>query len=84
MHASLRATALALSLVAASAALAQSYPGKPITVVVPFAAGSGTDAVARVVMQKLSEQLKQPVVIDNRRSPRNTWPRPRPTATRCS
>ena len=66
MHASLRATALALSLVAASAALAQSYPGKPITVVVPFAAGSGTDAVARVVMQKLSEQLKQPVVIDNR------------------
>ena len=66
MHALLRAAALGLSLVAASAALAQSYPGKPITVVVPFAAGSGTDAVARVVMQKLSEQLKQPVVIDNR------------------
>ena len=66
MHASLRATALGLGLVAASAALGQSYPNKPITVVVPFAAGSGTDAVARVVMQKLSEQLKQPVVIDNR------------------
>lgn len=34
--------------------------------VVPFAAGSGTDAVARVVMQQLSEQLGQPVLIDNR------------------
>jgi tripartite-type tricarboxylate transporter receptor subunit TctC len=43
-----------------------AYPEKAITVVVPFAAGSGTDAVARVVAQGLSDKLKQPVVIDNR------------------
>jgi tripartite-type tricarboxylate transporter receptor subunit TctC len=44
----------------------QSYPTAPINLVVPFAAGSGTDAVARIVSQKLSERLKQPVLIDNK------------------
>ena len=60
------ATALALGLLTTSSAHAQAYPTGPVTVVVPFAAGSGTDAVARVVMQKLSDQLKKPVLIDNR------------------
>jgi tripartite-type tricarboxylate transporter receptor subunit TctC len=45
---------------------AQSYPTQAVTMVVPFAAGSGTDAVARTVAQRLGERLKQPVVIDNR------------------
>jgi tripartite-type tricarboxylate transporter receptor subunit TctC len=48
------------------AALAQPYPAKPITLIVSFAAGSGTDSVARIVGQKLSERLKQPVVVDNK------------------
>jgi tripartite-type tricarboxylate transporter receptor subunit TctC len=48
-----------------TAAVAQ-YPNKPIALVVSFAAGSGTDGVARIVAQKLSERLKQPVVVENK------------------
>lgn len=55
--------ALALS---SALAMAQSYPSAPITLVVPFAAGSGTDGVARSVAQKLSERLKQPVIVENK------------------
>jgi len=51
---------------AASTAVAQDYPSKPITLVVPFAAGSGTDGVARIVGQKLGERLKQQIVIENK------------------
>jgi tripartite-type tricarboxylate transporter receptor subunit TctC len=47
-------------------ALAQTYPNSPITVVVPFAAGSGTDSVARVMATKMSSLLGQQVIIDNR------------------
>ena len=52
---------------AAFAALAQDkYPSKPITLVVPQAAGGANDAIARVVAQKLGEQLGQSVIVDNR------------------
>ena len=47
-------------------ATAQSYPVKPIRMIVTFAPGGGADFVGRVVGQKLSEALAQPVVIDNR------------------
>src|SRR5688572_13626404 len=49
-----------------SSAPAQSYPARPVRIVVPFPAGGGVDATARTVGQKLSEQIGQPVVIDNR------------------
>lgn len=48
------------------AATAQAYPSKPITIIVPFAAGGTTDILARVVGQALNQELGQPVVIDNR------------------
>ena len=50
----------------AAPAIAQSYPSRPIRLIVPYPAGGGTDIVARVVGQKLHESLGQPVVIDNR------------------
>src|SRR5213075_2341333 len=51
---------------AASVASAQEFPTKPITFVVPFAAGSATDQLARALGQSISEQVKHPVVIDNK------------------
>lgn len=47
-------------------ALAQSFPNKPLRVVVPFGAGGVADLTARIVAQKLNELLGQPVVIDNK------------------
>src|SRR5262245_30389973 len=57
--------ALALLLATLSAA-AQDYPSRPITLIVPFPAGGGVDAVARIVADKLSRALGQPMVIENR------------------
>lgn len=45
---------------------AQTYPNQPVRIVVPFAAGGAVDSVARIVGQKMSESLGQPVVIENK------------------
>jgi tripartite-type tricarboxylate transporter receptor subunit TctC len=46
-------------------ASAQSYPSRHITMIVPIAAGSGTDVVARVVAERMRAALGQPIVIEN-------------------
>ena len=51
---------------AAPATAQDVYPSRPITIVVPFGPGSGTDLGARLLGQKLSEALGQPVVVDNK------------------
>ena len=48
------------------AAAAQAYPDKPITFIVPFAAGSATDQLARALGQAVTAETKQPVVVDNK------------------
>jgi tripartite-type tricarboxylate transporter receptor subunit TctC len=60
------ACALALSLAAGTAGAQQDYPNKPIKWLVGFPAGGGTDFLARTVGHQLSQQLGQPVVIENR------------------
>jgi tripartite-type tricarboxylate transporter receptor subunit TctC len=49
-----------------SSIAADAWPTKPVTIVIPFAAGGTTDIIGREVGHKLSEELKQPVIIDNR------------------
>lgn len=68
-HLAASAASLSLSLVAVTAslpALAQSFPTKPITLVVPFAAGSPTDVAARAFAEDFGAALSTPVLIDNR------------------
>ena len=69
-------------------ARADDYPSRAITLIVPYPAGGGVDAMARLVASKLSAPLGQQVIVDNRggvaaiSAPARS-PRPRPTDTRC-
>ncbi len=58
--------ACAVAALAAPAAQAQAYPAKPITMVIPFPPGGPTDLVARLLAQKMTAQMGQSVVVDNK------------------
>jgi tripartite-type tricarboxylate transporter receptor subunit TctC len=60
------AIAAAALLLSAGAALAQTWPAKPIRAVVPFAAGSATDQIGRAFAEKMAATLGQPVIIENK------------------
>ncbi len=64
-HAAALASALVLSL-AGGSAFAQAWPGRPISLIVPFPAGGTTDVLARAVGQELSKSLGQPVVVESK------------------
>jgi len=57
---------LTFVLAACGSAFAQSYPTKPIRVIIPFGAGSATDIIPRIVFDQLSSQLGQPIIVENR------------------
>ena len=62
-------TAMLSALLFAAAAApvgAQDFPSRPLRIIVPYPPGGGTDRVARIIGEKLAEQMSQPVVIDNR------------------
>src|SRR3954453_21529766 len=61
-----RAAILLAAVSVATPIHAQNWPGRTITLVVPFAAGGGTDAIGRVIAEKLSSRLGQPVVVENK------------------
>ena len=61
-----RTGSIAILFFAAGAAIAQSYPQKPIRVLIPFPPGGGNDALMRVITPKLSDALGQLLVLDNR------------------
>ena len=61
-----RILVLLISFFCAAGAFAQAFPSKPIRILVPFPAGGTTDVVARLVGQRVSEQVAQPVLVENR------------------
>jgi tripartite-type tricarboxylate transporter receptor subunit TctC len=58
--------AAAISLPFTSGSMAQTYPSRPITVVIPFAGGSASDVVSRIMLQRMSKSMGQPIVVENR------------------
>ena len=61
-----RSAALVLLFFAACACAQESYPGKPVRIIVGYSAGGGNDLIVRVMAPRLSEELGQPIIIENK------------------
>ena len=61
----MRRLAVALAALAATAALAQGFPSRPLNLVVPFSAGGPTDTIGRMLAERMSKSLGQPIVVEN-------------------
>src|SRR5437660_9742354 len=62
----INAILIAASLVVSAVSSAQTYPSKPVRIIVPYPAGGTSDILARTIGQRLSESLGQPVVVENK------------------
>src|SRR6188768_664673 len=65
MKAILRSLAAIAAACATTAALAQGFPARPVTLVVPFSAGGPTDTIGRMLAERMSRNLGQPVIVEN-------------------
>jgi tripartite-type tricarboxylate transporter receptor subunit TctC len=65
MHSIATSLALSAALIATTPAVAQDWPSRPVTMVIPFAAGGALDVLGRILMPQLSEVLGRPIIIEN-------------------
>ena len=82
------AIAVAAILAMVAPANAQDWPQRPVTIVVPFAAGGSADLLARILQQHMQAKFGVPFVVENRSGAGGSigtgwWRRRRPTVTRC-
>jgi tripartite-type tricarboxylate transporter receptor subunit TctC len=59
-------TVITLAVLSVSTALAQDYPNRPLRIIVPFPAGGGVDTMARILAQKMTDIVKQPVLVEHK------------------
>ena len=88
LHIARGLAAIVLAACIVTSVFAQTWPTRPIHLIVPFAAGGANDIVARLIQPDLERALGQPVIIENKPAASGTvaptrWRKPHPTVIRC-